>query len=926
MESISSSSIHLGLTMDLLKKYVIKLNILVRNSKNNVLNLFDRYKEYEEDTKKITWIYPDIIYPKNDMQKNKDTPIQDLIKVSKKKRFNLQIIEMKYNEDEIIGFLFRFTEIQKKDKKKLDQVSPEKMLPPFKNEILFDLMNLNYIRTILVKKKSGFRNLRENIQNESRNNLTVNTEKRKKKKTREEINFNDNSSDEEENNEIILTKDRILELQTRDSNGIKAFIKCLPFYGNEISLIKHRPNKEKYPAGKAQEPLIKIDVSNYTKRIEAKIRENPELNRKFRNRQKEKKNINSIDDSIKTNYNTYSPKQNENNQKEQGEERDLGGGEDNSFSLINIFDIKSLKIIKIVDLLIYIIIIGLSILEFILSYVFLNNNIKRFSYLNSSYRLLNDIVYTKYFITEAILINSIQDYKFSQNDFFGTDYFSIIKEELASYRLDLSDTINEFISSNLDFSQEYKDYTSKANITIKTLSNGIEKDEDQPFFSAVNKLTTSIFYLSTITDNTQINMNNTYSYELMVNLLNGYYIAFKTLISIVFEDYLQNTEKASLNNFLLFWISIIFSILVLIIFWKMMAKLNNDREKPINLFLTIKKKIFEDLKNSAENFSNKLLNKFFGVDENEEESQQDYKLNIKSNDINIAKFKALNEYKALNNNKSSFLSYFIILFFFLLLFNIFIFSKYLDLKSYHINMDNFITVYNSTKFSQIYLMTRIDNIKQYLYNKSIIIYNITEEGTIFLYTFLNLADELKNTIKETSKTKCFLKSEYRDLFRNYIYGDFSKIVPKDNYYIKMVNITKKAENGFKYINLEIFDILRFIVENYYKDEKRNNENKISEFLNENSWLFIHQYLISFIRPWYKNIDKLINSAFYGYAGTYIENYILIFILVIIFVSLFYWILWRRYENQFFVSVKKSFDLINLIPEEIKNIIVNKLNE
>ena len=80
VENISSSAIHLGFTMDLLKKYVIRLNILVRNSKNNILNLFNRYKEYEEDSKRVTWIYPDIIYPKNSILQNKDTPIEDLIK------------------------------------------------------------------------------------------------------------------------------------------------------------------------------------------------------------------------------------------------------------------------------------------------------------------------------------------------------------------------------------------------------------------------------------------------------------------------------------------------------------------------------------------------------------------------------------------------------------------------------------------------------------------------------------------------------------------------------------------------------------------------------------------------------------------------------------------------------------------------------
>ena len=919
VESISSSAIHLGLTMDLLKKYVIKLNILVRNSKNNLLNLFDRYKEYEEDTKKITWIYPDIIYPKNDILKNKDAPIQDLIKVSRKNKFNLQIIEMKFYEEEITGFLFRFTEIQKKNKKKENQISPEEMIPPFKNEILFDLMKLNYIRTILVQKKSGFRNLRENEEEENKNNISISIDKKKKKKAREDLVFKDNSSDEE-NNEIILTKERIIELQTRDSNGIKAFIKLLPFYGSEISLIKHRPNKEKYPAGKAQEPLIKIDASNYTKRIESRIRENPELYRKFRIRQKEKTNLNS--NSIKASFNNYLEKQDENNQKEIGEvNRDLGGY--NSFSLINIFDIKSIKTIKVVDLLIYLFLIVLSILEFILSFTFLKNNMKRFSYLNSSYKLLNDVAYTKYFITEAILSNNMPNYKMF-NFIEKEKYFSLIKDELSNYRQDLSDTINEFTNSNIDFSKEYKDFTSNTNITIKILSNGNEKEEQQPFFSAINKLTTSIFYISTITNNSQINMESPYSFELMVNLLSGYYIAFETLNEIMFEDYHEKTENAAINNFIIFLVTIVFSILVLFIFWKMMAKLNNDREKPINLFLTIKKKIFEDLKNSAESFSNKLLNKFFGVDENEEESQQDHKINVKANDINIAKFKALNEYKALNNNTSSFISYFLKLLLFLLIFNCFTLAKYITLYSYHVNVDRYLKVYNSTQFSQIYLITRIDIIKQYLFNKSIIAYNNT--NGIMINTFLTLADEFQNTLKEISKTKCFLRKAYRESFRNFTYGDFSRFVPRNNYYITLINITKKAENGFKYINLEIFEMLRFIVEKYFGDEKRNNETQISEFLNETSWLFIHQYLISLIRPWYKYINILIKASFFSEAGGSIKNYILNFILILIYISLFYWILWKRYENHFIVSIKKSFDLINLIPEEIKNIIVNKLNE
>jgi len=64
-------------------------------------------------------VYPDIIYSKNENLNNKDIPIQDLIKVSKKKKYNLQILEMMNEKQEIIGFLFKFIEIcQKKNEKK----------------------------------------------------------------------------------------------------------------------------------------------------------------------------------------------------------------------------------------------------------------------------------------------------------------------------------------------------------------------------------------------------------------------------------------------------------------------------------------------------------------------------------------------------------------------------------------------------------------------------------------------------------------------------------------------------------------------------------------------------------------------------------------------------------------------------------------
>ena len=92
------------------------------------------------------------------------------------------------------------------------------------------------------------------------------------------------------------------------------------------------------------------------------------------------------------------------------------------------------------------------------------------------------------------------------------------------------------------------------------------------------------------------------------------------------------------------------------------------------------------------------------------------------------------------------------------------------------------------------------------------------------------------------------------------------------------------------------------------------------------WVQLDNLLLYIVRPWYNNINNLLDSSLYSYANGNKIEYIVDFIIVIIIISLYYWIVWKRYEFEFIDSIKKSFDLINLIPEEIKNIIVSKLNE
>ena len=326
-------------------------------------------------------------------------------------------------------------------------------------------------------------------------------------------------------------------------------------------------------------------------------------------------------------------------------------------------------------------------------------------------------------------------------------------------------------------------------------------------------------------------MNNKYVYELMQNLNNGYYMAIEKLTVILLNDFQMDTRKYSIINIILFLVFFTGSILNTFIYWKMMTKLDDDREKPINLFLTIKKKVFEDLKSSSENFSNKLLNKFFGNEENEEESQQEYIANVKLNDINIAKFKALNEYKASSKKASSFIFYFVQILILFFMFSLLILLKYINSLLYYRNVGRFTEVYNHTHFSHNYLVLRLDIIKQYLFNDSIP--NFFLEGkqlsyAFFFYCFLNMTYQFEEALISTSKTTSFLKKEYKDIFKKYIYSDFGKFIEINNYNRDIIlNNSKSLENGFKEISFEIFEILKYISFQYFINSTRNEDNYIS---------------------------------------------------------------------------------------------------
>ena len=88
---------------------------------------------------------------------------------------------------------------------------------------------------------------------------------------------------------------------------------------------------------------------------------------------------------------------------------------------------------------------------------------------------------------------------------------------------------------------------------------------------------------------------------------------------------------------MVFSLSFFVSILSIYIIKILFDKIILERERPVDLFFTIRKNKFEELKASAEGFLNKLLNKFYGNEEAEEEMLSETSIMIKPEDIIISK-------------------------------------------------------------------------------------------------------------------------------------------------------------------------------------------------------------------------------------------------------------------------------------------------
>ena len=932
--NISSGAINLGLTLDLLRKYEIRINYLVRTQKNKILNIFEKYSEFEDEAKVITWVFPDKIYPKDDSKnmndKDKEEHIDEYIDISKKKQFNLQIKMIKTDEKEIIAFVYKFTEISLKKKNKY--LKNDLYIPKSKkNQVMFDLLNLSYFRSLIVEKKTGLRNLRNEEDNadieEDPMSPRKKSQKIKKKLILEEI---ESSDSDKEINANLLTKEKILELQANNFLEIKNFIFSLPVYGSEVSLERFRPNGEKYSASKLPESLLKIKLSKFCKNLEEKYH----VEQLFK--KKKNKNNNNLDldsrKSIKNNNYLLSENTSASSSTDStissihGEEMNKNLASDSSSTLSSVFKGDSIRYIAILMFFTFIEIILFVSIEFIIIINHINKLEKKINVFYDGYSVLHVMLYTKYFVSEGVIANQLKE-SYYPVKLQGLNNFLInIKNELTLLRGEFIGTFDSFTSN--DIPKEYTDFASNTKLNIYTITVNRTEIISLLFNTAMTRIPSTINDL--VLDPTIIEMRNRNTYELMQNLINEYFVNWLKVISILFND-CEISTKFYIPLLLIMLIFFIVSISIFIIFLKLLSEFILDREKPINLFLTIKKIVFENLKNSAESFSNKLLNKFFGNEEDDEVSKVDYQAKIKPNDINIVKFRAANENKSSIKNAFSFLEIVLVIMIFLLVYIICSIIKYFDFKSRMSNISQFISLFDKINIDQSSIILSLDIFKSYLYNKTIPVLNDTNTEEKFVQTFMDLSEYLEDLIFYFAETKSFLKGEFLQKLRQYLYGNISDILDKSFVKNNSIELKTVFAKGLKSSKSKLCESIKYMTLKYFNlTEGIDNDinDNISSILSEPEPIFSEmndavQYVMKY---WYQNTIELMINCFYEYKNKSSLFFIIFFISLIVVDILVYSILWRTYEEKLKFLLKGSIDLINLIPLEIKNIIIEKLNE
>ena len=749
------------------------------------------------------------------------------------------ITKIRYSEELVFAYLFRFIEI-KLEKNDKEIIGNQELKIKDDYNIMYDLYNLNYIRIKLVYEKEGTINdelktihnfqskLNQiNISFISHGSITEDMNKniKKIKKTKKE-----ESSSEEEEPLKEISKEIINKMQTRSTNEIQEYIFSLAFYGKNISLEKHRPNKERYPTGMSAEPIIKINLMEFKLRVQDKLKKMQKTYQKrtsllVSNNSESETSNNQISEDENTNdkndFNTPDIKK----EKQKEEEISI----DPNIYLNQYVGTKSIKRIQILSIYMFVSIIIILILEFLITLTHINKIVDSLKFGENSFKIINGIAYTKYFITEALFLNDFIDYPHI-NGTSKIEYIHDLMQELADYQESISGSYNFLTNtSKIKYIKNLTEYMNSLTFNILTISNGEKHTEYLNLASAMGRLSTDIFFVSIIRDNiNQITMKNKNTYDLMVNLLNDYYIYWYEITKSIFDS-VYSFNQIPTSFYVIFIISFVLTIANCILLENFLKVVIIEKEKPLELVLTIKKKVFDSLKTNSDVFLNNLLNKIVGNDDLEQETKSEASLKIMDNDM-----------------------YYILIF---VVIEIFLIIKFVKVKNSLKIYSKYTKVLNSTEYCQLDLILTCDFVKSFFYDKSIKILNSTDTENIIEEKLEKITDSFGEMILSVYDNLKYLKDNYENFFYSLLNLDVDDILQGTEKSISMISFSQVR--GLKSILFRYFEFFRFIWQCYLYNPNAN-------FLYYSKFWNLNNLLRNAIRPWFDTIHSELYSAYFDY--------------------------------------------------------------
>ena len=160
IDSISSSTINLGFTLEMLKKYVINMKDLIINLKGEFIDFKENLKDFQEPKEIYFLSVEKFLGRKNQIKQSMDEDDEkkytekELAKLTKIK-MELNIIIIKFRQNEPLGYCFVLNEEEKilkddnKREERINKMNRNKLVEYNKNLLLYDIQKFNYIRTVM---------------------------------------------------------------------------------------------------------------------------------------------------------------------------------------------------------------------------------------------------------------------------------------------------------------------------------------------------------------------------------------------------------------------------------------------------------------------------------------------------------------------------------------------------------------------------------------------------------------------------------------------------------------------------------------------------------------------------------------------------------------------------------------------------------